>query len=128
MKVLLDTSVLLWVTYDAPRLSARARAIYADPSTELYISVVSLWEITVKSQIGKLPLPGTLEELLAPLRDVRAASVLPLTESAVLRLRSLPALHRDPFDRMLICQAIDEGLALLTPDAHVRAYPVTTEW
>lgn len=105
-----------------------ARSAYEERGNDVFVSVVSLWEIITKNRLGKLPLPRPVEELLAPLRQGRAAVMLPLLESAVLRLRSLPELHRDPFDRMLVCQALDDGLTLVTPDEQVRAYPVPTLW
>ena len=128
MKLLLDTAVLLWVSYDAPQLSPAARAAYADPGNERYVSVASLWEIIVKNRLGKLPLPVPVDQLLEPLKCTGTVNVLPLSESAVLRLHSLPDVHRDPFDRMLVCQALDEGLTLVTPDATLATYPVPTLW
>lgn len=128
MKLLLDTATLLWLSYDAPRLSSAARSAYADPVNEVVVSVVSLWEIIVKNRLGKLPLPVPVEQLIEPLKQSAAVRVLALGENAVLHLRSLPEIHRDPFDRMLVCQALDEGLTLVTPDPVLRAYPVPVLW
>ena len=94
----------------------------------MVLSPVSIWELVVKNQIGKLPTPFPIEQLLARARQDRVVRPLPLNDSAVLKLASLPPIHRDPFDRMLICQALDEGLTLLTPDEHIRAYPEPTVW
>lgn len=74
------------------------------------------------------PLVEALPQMLAPLRRARAIKILPLHESAVMRLGTLPSIHRDPFDRMRMCQALDEGMTSLTPDAAIRAYPVPTLW
>ena len=126
--MLLDTAVLLYVTYDAPRLSPVARYTYNDKDAQLFVSVVSIWEIVTKNRLGKLPLPVSIEAMLRPLKHARSLHILPLTESAVLRLTTLPDVHRDPFDRMLVCQAIDEGLTFLTPDRQISAYPVPTLW
>lgn len=128
MKILLDTATLLWICCDPARLSPVAGAAYADMQNTLYVSVASLWELIVKNRIGKLPLPLPLDELIEPLKRSRAVRILPLTGSAVLRLNGLPDVHRDPFDRMLVCQAIDESLTILTPDALIKAYPVATLW
>ena len=128
MRLLLDTAVLLWVTYDAPRLSPAARAAYLAPESELFVSAVSLWEIIVKHRLKKLPLPEPIEEMLKPLKRSRSMQILPLTESAVPKLSGLPDTHRDPFDRMLVCQAIDENMTLVTPDPVIRAYPAMTLW
>jgi len=128
VKVLLDTAVFWWIASGSPRLSRNVAKIFEDPETDVALSPISIWELIVKNQIGKLPLPRPITELLSQVREERLVRTLPLRETAVLRLASLPALHRDPFDRMLICQALDEGMTLVTPDAHVRAYPVPTLW
>ena len=128
MRVLLDTAVFWWFASGSRRLSRRASEVCADPANELVLSPVSVWELLVKHQIGKLETVAPIHEVLKRAREQRLIESLPLTDSAVLRLQSLPPLHRDPFDRMLICQAIDESLVLLTPDAQVRAYPVSTQW
>jgi PIN domain nuclease of toxin-antitoxin system len=128
MNILLDTATLLWICCDPASLSPTAHAAYADLHNTLYVSVASLWEVIVKNRIGKLPLPLPIDQLIEPLKRSRAVRILPLTESAVLRLSGLPGVHRDPFDRMLACQAIDESLTILTPDALLKAYPVATLW
>jgi PIN domain nuclease of toxin-antitoxin system len=113
---------------DEQRLSPAARAAYADPNNDVRISVISLWEILIKRRIGKLKLTASLPALLDPIKKTRGARTLDVTESAVMRLDSLPDLHRDPFDRMMISQALDEGLTIITPDSTVRGYPVPTLW
>ena len=128
MRLLLDTAVLLWASYDAPRLSPAARLAYADPANDRYVSVTTIWEVIVKHRLGKLPRLSTVDELIEPLKRSGAARIPPLTEAAVLRLKDLPHIHRDPFDRMLVCQALDEGLTLVTPDATIARYPVPTLW
>ena len=128
MKILLDTATLLRICSDPSSLSPVARSTYADLQNTLFVSVASLWELIVKNRIGKLPLPLPIDQMIEPLKRSRAVRILPLTESAVLRLNGLPDVHRDPFDRMLVCQAIDESLTILTPDALIKAYPVVTLW
>ncbi len=128
MRLLLDTAVLLWASHDAPRLSAAAREAYLDPANDRYVSVASLWEIIVKNRLGKLPLPAPIDQIIEPMKQSGAVKILPLSEAAVLRLRVLPEIHRDPFDRMLVCQALDEGLTLVTPDATLPGYPVPVLW
>jgi PIN domain nuclease of toxin-antitoxin system len=128
VKLLLDTATFLWLTYDASKISPAARAAYADLNNEPHLSVISIWEIIVKNRLGKLPLPLPIDELIAPLRQAGSMAIVPLTETAVVRLSKLPDLHRDPFDRMLICQAIDLGLTLVTPDTLMTSYPVKTLW
>ena len=128
MNLLLDTVAFLWWVTDDPSLSARALDLIRDPSLRVYLSPVSVWEIALKHSLGKLPLPEDPASLVPRLRAQAGFEELPLTEGAVLQLLRLPALHRDPFDRMLLCQAIEHGLAVVTPDEQLRRYPVRTDW
>ncbi|MGH7755597.1 MAG: type II toxin-antitoxin system VapC family toxin [Vulcanimicrobiaceae bacterium] len=128
MRLLLDTVALLWLLADAPELSAAARRELADSEAEIYVSPVSTWEIVTKYRLGQLPLPAPPEELLPRERRARGLLEAPLGEAAVLHLGRLPLLHRDPFDLMLICQAIEEQLVIVTPDTMIRRYPVKTFW
>lgn len=128
MRLLLDTATFLWVVSDAPDLSARARELFVDPGNEVYLSAVSAWEIAVKYALGRLPLPEPPERFVPLQRKQHGVDPLPLDEEAALHLARLPLLHRDPFDRMLVCQAIVHGLVLLTPDKLVNQYPVRTMW
>ena len=128
MKVLLDTCTALWIALDSPELSKRARALFEDPDNAVFLSVVSAWEISVKFSLGRLPLPEAPDTWIPRLRERGRIESLPLEERAALQLARLPALHRDPFDRMLICQAIVEGMTIVTPDGDIRRYPVPTTW
>lgn len=128
MNVLLDTCTFLWIVRDSPQLSATARALFADPANTIYLSAVSVWEIAIKHQLGRLPLASPPHHYVPTERAKHAIAALDLNEAAVLELRRLPQHHDDPFDRMLICQAIAHGLILLTPDDHIQAYPVRTAW
>jgi PIN domain nuclease of toxin-antitoxin system len=128
MNVLLDTATFLWICTDPSKLSPVALTAYSDTGNRLFLSVASLWEIIVKNRLGKLPLPVPIEQMIEPLKTSGAVRILPLSESAVMRLKTLPDVHRDPFDRMLVCQAIDESLTILTPDGILKDYPVTTLW
>jgi PIN domain nuclease of toxin-antitoxin system len=128
MRVLLDTCTFLWIAVDAPQLSDRARQIFRDTANEIYLSTVSAWEMAVKHALGRLPVPHPLETYVPSLRERHAIEPLPLTEEVALHLSRLPPLHRDPFDRMLVCQAIVEGMVLLTPDTSITQYPVRCSW
>jgi PIN domain nuclease of toxin-antitoxin system len=128
MNLLLDTAPFLWWVTDDPALSDRAADLIRDPSREVFLSPVSVWEIVVKHSLGKLPLPEDPASLIPRLRTESGFEELPLTEGAVFQLQRLPSLHRDPFDRMLLCQAIEHGLTVVTPDKDVRQYPVRTAW
>ena len=125
MKILLDTHIFLWFISGDSRLSAEVRDVIRDSDNEIYLSVVSVWECIVKYQLGKLPLPEPPEIYLPKPRDLHQIASLALDESSVVQLSKLPPLHRDPFDRMLICQALQNGLTIVTVDAAVRAYPVS---
>ena len=117
--MLLDTHILLWWLADDERLSKSASATITDPMTEVYVSVVSLWEMAIK--VGKGKLRADLEEIAEQiaLTDFRMLAVEAHHVRAYARL---PALHRDPFDRMLVAQAITEPLRLLTHDRHLSPY------
>ena len=128
MRLLLDTCTFLWLTEDAPSLSVVAREAFADPDHEVFLSAVSAWEIAVKHQLGRLPLPDPPDIFVPWQREHHGINALPLTEPAPMQLTRLPQHHRDPFDRLLICQAIAESLVLLTPDPEIRRYPVRTLW
>lgn len=128
MRLLLDTAAFLWIVLDAEELSDGARSAFLAPDNEVYLSSVSGWEIVVKHRLGRLPLPEPPSRLIPRLRSEHHIEPLPLDEASALQLPTLPDLHRDPFDRMLICQAIVHGLVILTPDDAIRDYPVRTEW
>jgi PIN domain nuclease of toxin-antitoxin system len=124
MKLLLDTHVFLWYISADVRLPPVFRSAIDDPSNQAYLSVASVWEAVVKYALGKLPLPAPPAEYLPERRIVHQIASLALDEGALRELANLPALHRDPFDRILIAQALQHGLTLLTVDDDVRAYPV----
>ena len=128
MKLLLDTSAFLWFIAGDDRLPHALRAILRDPEVDVWLSVVSVWEILVKQQIGRLTLPGPAWPYVTTQRDRHAIDSLPLDASALAHLAKLPAVHRDPFDRMLVCQAIEHELQLVTNDANVVRYPLKTIW
>ena len=128
MRVLLDTCTFLWIAADSPELSERCRAVFRDPDDEILLSVASTWEIAIKHQLGKLPLPVPPQEFVPEQRRAHRIDSLSLDEAAALHLPLLPPLHRDPFDRVLACQAIADGLVILTPDPLIRQYPIRTEW
>ena len=118
MKLLLDTHILLWVMQDAPQLGRPARRLLNDAEA-IYVSSVSLWEITIKSALGKLRVDQN--EFDAQLEKI-GFSPLPVTWAHTRELRKLPLLHGDPFDRMLVAQAMSEPLRLLTRDAVLKTY------
>lgn len=126
MKILLDTHIFLWFISGDSRLSAHILDAIREPDNDIYLSVVSIWESIVKYQLGKLPLPEPPETYLPKKRDLHQIINLDLDESSVVQLSKLPLLHRDPFDRMLICQALQHEMTIATVDTSVRSYPVSS--
>ncbi len=128
MRLLLDTCTFLWVISDDPKLSGRARNLFENEENEVFLSSVSFWEINVKYQLGKLPLPESPKRYIPMQRSNHGIETLPLGEAAISHLLTLPSIHKDPFDRMLVCQAIEGNMSLLTSDPLIQDYPVKTEW
>ena len=128
MAYLLDTHTFLWMRHAPQHLGPEARSICADANSELRLSLVSGWEMAIKLSIGKLRLPQPLRQILVEARTLNGIATLPIEETHVLRVRHLPLHHRDPFDRLLAAQAIEEGLTLLSRDAAFDAYAVQRVW
>ena len=128
MKLLLDTVTFLWLVAEPDQLSAAVRETCVDPAADVYLSAVSAWEIAVKHALGRFPLPEAPERFVPRERDRHGIESLALDEDSTLQLTRLPALHRDPFDRMLVCQSITHGLVLATSDVEIARYPIRTLW
>jgi PIN domain nuclease of toxin-antitoxin system len=128
VRLLLDTCTFLWFIEDAPQLSERARELIVDPGNEAFLSTVSIWEIAIKHALGRLPFPEPVGTFIPEMRREHGIEALPLDEESALRASTLPALHRDPFDRMLVCQAITTGSTIVTPDERITRYPVRSVW
>ena len=124
MRIMLDTHIFLWFISGDSQLSIDARDLIRDSDNEVYLSVVSVCESIIKYQLGKLPLPGTPEIYLPKQRDAHQINSLSIDEDSIAQLINLPPLHRDPFDRMLICQALQHGLTIATVDSAVRGYDI----
>jgi len=125
MKLLLDTHVFLWYIAADLRLSILFRDAIREPKNEVFLSVASLWEVIVKSNLGKLPLPQPPEIYIPKQRRQHQIKSLSLHENAVKELANLPVLHRDPFDRILICQALANDLTIVTADPQIQNYNVS---
>lgn len=122
MRVLLDTQVWLWMQSAPGRLGARSLEIVADPENELLLSAASSWEIAIKYALGKLPLPVPPPEYVPGRMHASGTGALPITHTHALHVASLPAHHRDPFDRLLVAQAQVESLPILTADPQIGRY------
>lgn len=126
MSLLLDTCTVLWLARGDVEIPARVRSAVA--SAEVWISAASTWEIAIKHATGRLPLPVPVNEFVRGIRERYQFRPLAIDEESALLVAKLPPLHRDPFDRILVSQAIVHGLTIVTPDPAVTAYPVVTMW
>ncbi|MBR4824373.1 MAG: type II toxin-antitoxin system VapC family toxin [Spirochaetaceae bacterium] len=123
---LIDTHALLWYLRDSEELSQTARKLI-DNEEQIFTSIASLWEIAIKHSIGKLDLEFTISQIeqLCKQKDI---SILPIEAKHLDKLRNLPNHHNDPFDRLIICQALSENLGIITRDTIIPKYPVNTVW
>jgi PIN domain nuclease of toxin-antitoxin system len=126
MRILLDTHTLLWALTEESKLSARVRLLL--PRSEVCFSVAGVWEIVTKVQIGKLSLPHPAGAFLTSELSANGVQVLSVSLDHVLRLESLPLHHRDPFDRILIAQSLEEKLPIVTSDPLFARYPIDVIW
>jgi len=124
---LLDTHTLLWMQDDNKTLSTTAREILEDSRCSLYLSVASLWEISIKQSLGKLQLEYTLDELSESCLSNNIL-ILPIQLSALNILKNLPFIHLDPFDRIIVSTAIDMNFDLITKDLNLHKYDTNTIW
>ncbi|MGB7847255.1 MAG: type II toxin-antitoxin system VapC family toxin [Candidatus Acidiferrum sp.] len=122
MKLLLDTHLLLWAAGEPDRLSAEARSLIDNPENEVLFSAASLWEVGIKRGLGRRDFRADARLLRRGLLD-NGYSELPIVSDHVVAIESLPTLHKDPFDRVLVAQATVEGVTLLTIDPQVAQYP-----
>lgn len=122
MKILLDTHLLLWASYDSRRLPSMARMLIDDVRNELYFSVASIWEVAIKHGLGRVQFAFDPRVLRRALID-HHYDELDINGNHALEIASLPHHHRDPFDRILIAQSIVEGITLLTTDPLIALYP-----
>jgi PIN domain nuclease of toxin-antitoxin system len=125
MRLLLDTHVFLWYVTADPKLPVAFRAASQNAENEVYLSAASVWEAVIKYDLGKLPLPAPPSEYLPQQRKAHRIGSLPVDEGAMSHLAGLPPLHRDPFDRLLVAQALQHGLTVVTVDSDIEAYAVS---
>ena len=118
MRYILDTQVILWWYFDSKRLAKEHLKIIADEGNELYVSAASIWEIEVKRRNGKLECPADMMERI----KADGFLLLPITAEQLVPLRTIPPIHNDPFDRLLVCQSMVEKIPLISYDDKVNAY------
>ena len=128
MKLLIDTHVLLWALHDHAKLSRKAAKLITHPDTQMSLSIASLWEIAIKSSSGKLKLGRSYKEFLDEFVLSHPIQIQPITVNALVENEKLPRHHRDPFDRVIIAQALDLRVPILTADAGFAKYGVKVIW
>jgi PIN domain nuclease of toxin-antitoxin system len=128
MNLLLDTCTFIWLTSDPSKISSTALAAIRDPANSCALSSVSIWEFSVLIALRRAHLQQPLKQFIEEYRSQHAISPLPFGEQAALLNESLPWHHKDPFDRMLICQTMADSLIIVTPDALIAKYPVSVLW
>lgn len=128
VKVLLDTSLSIWLDNDPPRISQAAQTLLTDPDVDCLLSVISIWEMEIKVALGRLRLSQSVEESVRSLEEKYRIEVISLEREACHVLTKLPSVHGDPFDRMLVCQAISLSVPIVSSDPNIAGYPVKTIW
>ncbi|MDE0684528.1 MAG: type II toxin-antitoxin system VapC family toxin [Candidatus Poribacteria bacterium] len=128
MRYLIDTHTLLWFITEDEELSDRARRLILDSSSEIFLSIASLWEIAIKVNIGKLALDKPFNQLFPDELDSHGIEILNITINSLIQLTTLPFHHRDPFDRLIIAQALDERISVISVDSAFDPYGVSREW
>jgi PIN domain nuclease of toxin-antitoxin system len=128
MRLLLDTHAFLWWSEDSKRLSSRVRSLIIDPANDVYLSAASASEIAIKARLGRLVMPDDLLRWLKDQLDQDEIEVLPVALAHAAKLRALPLGHRDPFDLLLIAQALVDELSVATVDPVFRAHGVEVVW
>ena len=127
MRYLVDTHVLLWMMFEPNKLSWKAQKILADKQIYKYVSITSLWEIAIKNRIGKLPLPlgiaGTISKV-----DILGVGHIGISQQHIEIYNSLPLLHRDPFDGIIIATALAENMTIITGDENIQKYDAPWVW
>ncbi len=128
MKLLLDTHVFIWSVLEPEKLSSQIVMLISSDDNDLFLSTASIWEMQIKIGIGKLHFDNLLSEIVAQQREINELKILPIKLKHIWQLNNLPLHHKDPFDRMIISQAITENLPILTIDNIFNQYPINTIW
>ncbi|MBS9779064.1 MAG: type II toxin-antitoxin system VapC family toxin [Moraxellaceae bacterium] len=121
---LLDTHIFIWANKEPEKLSENIQKILSNPNNQLYFSMVALWEMQIKMQLGKLKVSTGLKQLIADIKQDNLYQILPIKDTHIINLEKLPTIHRDPFDRLMISQAMIENMTFLSVDSFVQQYPI----
>jgi len=124
--LLLDTHAYFWFITDSDKLPLATKEMI-ETEEHVFVSIASFWEMAIKESLGKLQLPATVKELMEDCTEYEF-SILPINGMHLNRIKDLPFIHRDPFDRLIICQAIEEDLTIVTVDANIVKYDVKSIW
>ena len=127
MAYLLDTHTIIWMVEGDSRLSGKVSSIIADLNNPLHASIASFWEISIKRSLGKLSLMHSTSQILQEVRKQKI-TILPINEEHLIRMENLPFHHRDPFDRLIIAQAMSESLTILSRDSIFQKYDIRLKW
>jgi len=128
LRLLLDSNVLLWALSDRKRLTAKVRRLIESDEHELFVSRASIWELSIKVAKGRLEMPGSSIQSLLDEIGKMGMLILPIGDAHILRTETLPHHHGDPFDRMIVAQALEEDCTILSSDAALAAYDVKVIW
>lgn len=129
MRYLLDTHAVLWMRESNPRLNRNKwESVFYSPENEIFVSMASLWEMTIKRCLGKLDFEGSMEDFAADLEMKHGFHLLPIAPTDLDRLGTLPHHHGDPFDRLLIAQALEHGAIAVTDDRNWKKYRCKVQW
>lgn len=128
MNILLDTCTLIWLTQEPERLSDKSKSLIENPDNELLVSHVSVWEMLLKMQAGKFTFPVPLRKWLSDQQNTWHFRYLNISLEHLLRVEEIERHHGDPFDRLLVTQAIVENIGIVTPDPWIAKYPVQVLW
>jgi len=127
MDYLLDTHVLLWIIFDSDKLSPLSQKIILDKSTHKFVSISSLWEISIKNRIGKLPLSNDLSGIFAEV-EMNGFGIIGINQGCLETYNTLPLLHRDPFDGIIVATALLQDMTIITADENIQKYNVPWVW
>ena len=128
MRLLLDTVAFIFLAENNAELSQSTRNLIDNPANELFLSAASVWEIAIKYSIGRLELEIPPEDYVPEQRRLHSIESLPISERDALQVGKLPNIHRDPFDRLILAQAIVQGMAVVTNDSRMQRYEVPIVW
>ena len=128
MRFLLDTHTLLWLVNDDPQLGKKVKKVYLDDGNEIFISMASIWEMAIKISLKKLQIPGTLAEFVKEHIRGNKIDIMAIELNHLYQLENLNYFHRDPFDRLIIAQAIAENITIISSDEAFDEYPIQRIW